>query len=342
MKPLLSSNPSPSIANESWLSDARWSSNTLHSKLGKHWLTLKTQPGVVGGSFAAYIDGLKRDYYGQAQVTITSTITESSRDHNRTPFAVAVTDFLEVESVTVSGPRVDFAFTIPFEATCLSDGAVWTLWIEFGNGVSELFEIPVYRTQASDPTLTYLKLASISSTEIAVNKTQPVTENKPSYSLSIDEKLIIKIPAKVTGKPGLFKGLAIFSGLWAVVGIAFIIIAGLKDFPWFFFIPIPVMALFLLFLYKGISSIEMDDKELKIKHSLFGIGLPFTINKNSVAGFSYRCLGSMPSDTGPQAAYLLAVKTNENGLKILTPALMSQWDSRVLIKRLSEYWGIKP
>lgn len=323
-----------------WLTDSRWSSNTFHAKSGEYWLNLKTLPGIIGGRFTAYIDGLQPDKHGQAQIAIMCTTVESSRNHDGTQSAVAVTDFLEIESKKISGPRVDFEFLIPIEATCLTEGATWTLDITFSNGVNELFEIPVYRTYQSNSELTALKIASINSSMLDDSSRQSLIV-RSAYSLSVDDNLYLQLPTRVNGKPGLFKGLAIFVSLWATVGIFLMLSAGFKDGPWFFLIPIPFLTLILLFLYKGNTTIMMDEYELSVKHNLFGLGVPFTIKRDNIAGFSSKCLGAMPSDKGPMPAYMLGIQKHEYGFKILSPALLSQWDSRLLTKRLSEFWNIK-
>ena len=324
--------------NHAWLTDSRWSSNTFHTE-NDYWLTIKTLPGVIGGKFSAYVDGLQSNYYGTTQITIMSTVIKSSRNHDGTSGATSVTEFLEVESIDVTGPRIDFEFLIPFETTCLSDGANWTLLIEFSNGVTELFEIPVYRTDESDPELSEVKIASIHSRKLDDCNSQPVSGNKSVYSLSIDDNLLLQIPLKVSGKPSLFPGLAIFFGLWFAISVVFLFLAGTE--VWFFCIPLPIMALLLVFLHQGTTTIEMNEEQLTIKQKLFGLSIPSRINKDDVVGFSTKCLGSMPSDNGSQAAYMLGVKRHSNGFKMLSAALLSQWESRLLIKRLSEYWDIK-
>lgn len=329
-----------SFETQAWLSDPRWTSNTFHAEQGKYWLTLKTMPAVIGGNATGYIDGLQPQFHGKAQVTITCTVVKSSRNHDRTPSATMVTEFMEVETIDVSGPRVDFSFLIPFETPSVSDGADWTLMVEFENGVAELFQIPVYRTADSDPALSTVKIASVNSA--GITDTPARSETKPSYSLTINDKLRLEIPLRVSGKPSLATGLGIFFGLWAAVSVVIILVAGVKDGPWFFFIPLPVMAFILLFLIKGTTVIEVDDKMLSIKHRLFGVGIPSRINREEVEGFSTKCFGSLPSDTGPQASYTLAYKRSGVASKMLTPALLSQWDSRLLIKRINEYWDLKP
>lgn len=330
-----------SIDTRAWLNDPRWASNTFHAEHGKYWLTLKTMPGVIGGSFVAYIDGLQSEFHGTAQVTITCTVLESSRNRDRTSSATIVTEFLEVASIEVSGPRVDFEFLIPVEAPCISDGADWTLLVEFDNGACELFEIPVYRTHESDADLSAIKVASINSAAISDNTHRGRSEIKPAFSLTIDKTLRLEMPLRVAGKPSLATGLSIFFGLWAAVSVFILLVAGLKDGPWFFFIPLPFMAFLLLFLCKGTSVIEMDDDRLSITHRLFGLGIPSRINREDVEGFSSKCFGNLPSDTGPQASYVLVVKRLGAESKMLTPALLSQWDSRLLIKRFNEFWVSK-
>lgn len=323
-----------------WLNDPRWTFATMHAKEDTYRLVLNTLPGVIGGAFSASVKGIQRDLYGRAQITINGYVVQSNRDHEGDSPATLVDDFLEITFIDIKTSRIDLEFLIPFEATSVDDGAHWTLLIEFKNGTSEFFEIPVFRTYDSDPTLDSVKIAALNSAKIDETARPPHLPKLPSYELSITDKFRLQLPSSVTGQPSLFSGLAIVTGLWATVSVAFNLLFSSEGSPWVLFFPLPIMGLLLLFLKKGVTTMEIDKNLMSVHYSLFGVSIPSTLKRENVVGFSMKCLGILPSANGTQAAYLLGVRQNEGGFKILTPALLNQWDSRLLVKRLNEFWEI--
>jgi len=140
---------------QSVLLDSRWASRLISGDTTDISLYLATFPGVVGGNFCGKITGLTPDYDGQVDVTITCTGFDSGSD-SPSP----MTYFQEIESFALQNSSFEFLFRIPYEARATEEDADWHLLINFSNGTSEVFEIPVCRTPESSPKLTSVQIAA--------------------------------------------------------------------------------------------------------------------------------------------------------------------------------------
>lgn len=347
---MVSQAPVPSVldvsAVESVLEDARWSSSNVVAESTN--LRLLTLPGIVGGEFRARLEGLFPTHLGEAVVTICCTGWERQRSSSEFKPSSPDIYFSEVECLQVVGPSLEIGFVIPFEAKGTEEDATWQLQIQFANGDTEIFEVPVCRTSTSDPKITAVTIAaagvgldSSESESRSLGKGKQ-RRRKPFELNEVDGELHLRIPSRTPGHPSLAKGAGIICGIWAAATL----FAG-----WIFFnetieplviLSIPLAGFSLLFAYAlfGVSHTRLTKDKLIQRHVLFGIPIPRTTNRSHISGFAPWCVDPMGAVSGGQVSYFVLVKrTHQNDL-FTSFGLFNQDDARRLAKQLNEFWGI--
>jgi hypothetical protein len=341
-KPMISQTPVQSV-----LDDPKWSSGVVASKRSDVAVRLQTFPGVVGGEFDAQLVGLLPQHMGHAEVTISSTGFDSDNYRSTREIRSSNADisFLEVEALQIDGPALRIQFLIPYEAKGTDEGYDWHLQIHFADGTTEVFEVPVCRTFESNPEVSELEIAAA-----GLNKKEQWHADRSEERLGHGrqksfevvkkgDKLLITIPSRTPGRPGLAKGLGVFWGLWVAATCFFYLIADGDIEPMVILgIPLIAMSILLAFLVFGKSRIKFCSDQMEQRHSLFGLSIPKQVKRTDIAGFNTKCLGSL-GDTG--GSYLVVVEKLDSTFVFLSAALFNKNDSHTLVKRLNQFWELK-
>lgn len=340
---------------QSVLENPRWASRTIEGRDSPIKAHLVTFPGVVGGDLRIQITGLTADYFGHTDVSVTCIGFDSDYVFGETGSHSYDFNFQENESLFIEDFSFEVSFRIPFEAQATEEGSTWNLKIDFANGVSEVFEIPVCRTADSDTEMTSVQIAAngpvekkhqqISSSQNAINN-----RIKPYTMIKSNSELNFRFPARTPGrKTVLVQGLGIFAGLWAAMIVSVFWFS--KEPPLGFIIVfggmLVVMLMIIVFLLFGVSHCKITKEKITTKHTLFGLPINWTkANRGDVAGFSIKSLGLTSGQIKSQSNYLvLAVLKNESEKKqdlyrFLCVTAFDQYQARLLAKELNDYWGI--
>jgi len=328
---------------QSVLLDSRWASRLISGDTTDISLYLATFPGVVGGNFCGKITGLTPDYDGQVDVTITCTGFDSGSD-SPSP----MTYFQEIESFALQNSSFEFLFRIPYEARATEEDADWHLLINFSNGTSEVFEIPVCRTPESSPKLTSVQIAA-EAHKLKKHQPEKPLENsnknriKP-YTITVsDSELDLRLPASHQGQVNsLATGLGIFAGLWAAILV--IILWLTNDTPDVIYVIgclLLVMLIFAVFLFFGESHCILDKEKLIVKHKLFGIPINWSnTTRSDLAGVSTKFLAAIPKGKKSYSKYWVVANTSESSTVLLGVSTLNQNDARMLTKQLNEFLGL--
>jgi len=315
------------------LNDPRWASGIVESKRSNVTVHLQSFPGVVGGEFRALVVDLLPEHMGRAEVTLSCTGSDSGNA------------FLEVETFQIQDPALEVHFLIPFEAKGSDEGHEWHLQIQFTSGATEVFEVPVCRTYESNPEVSEIEIAAA-----GLNKKEQwhaarseersgSSWEKPYELTKADEELHLNIPSRVSGRPCLAKGLAIFWGIWAAVTALFYwIFEGELEPTVILGIPLIAMSVLLAFALFGVSKIKIGKDQLVQRHSLFGLSIPKRVKRSDISSFDTKCVGSLGDANG---SWLVVAEKTNTSCMFLSAALLNKTDARTLVKRLNKFWGIE-
>ncbi len=329
---------------QSVLKDDRWASGVLLGKESKIKLHLTTFPGLVGGTFRSVVMGLTPDYFGEANVTVTCSVLDSSTSADGSNHNSAGIDFQEVELLLVDDLKFDILFHIPFEAHATEEGGVWQLIMQFVNGATEIFDIPMCRTRESNSEITAAHIAS----QRFDQKKQQQSEVKNAsneiqaepYTLEIaGGKLTLQSSPSPAGRPTFAKGLAIFTGLWVVMTVFFYwLLDGPLNLVLVFGGFTVFMLICLIFLLYGTSHCIIDREQMVSKHKLFGCTLNSRkTDRGKLTGFSPKLLTTAPSNKKFPFQYWVIGLTENNDSRIFSFTIFGQNEARVLAKKLSDF-----
>ncbi|MDB4512059.1 hypothetical protein N9060_01215 [Arenicella sp.] len=346
---------------QSVLQNSRWASRFVASKDSEIRVQLISFPGVVGGVFHAHITGLTADYFGHADVSMTCTGCDSDYIIGQPRQHSYGTDFQEHESLLIDAFSFEVSFRIPYDTQATEEGSDWHLSIDFANGVSEVFAIPVCRTVDSDPEMTSVQIAAdgliqnkdqqrLSSQNTINDRVKPYTMTNSNGELSF--RFPARTPAR---KTVLARGLGIFAGLWAVMVVSVLWFSKQPPLDLIFVFGglLLIMLIIILFLLFGISNCKINEKNITAKHKLFGLPINWTkVNREDLAGFSTKSLGLTSGQAKTQSNYFVIavikpdpktkqdVKQKKNSYRFLCVTAFDQYQARLLAKKLNDYWAI--
>lgn len=340
---------------QSVLENPRWASRTLAGKDSPIKAHLVTFPGVVGGDLRIQITGLTADYFGHTDVSVTCVGFDSDYvigEHRSHSYGV---DFQENESLLIEDFSFEISFRIPFGTQATEEGSQWHLLINFANGVSEVFEIPVCRTADSDPEMTSVRIAAdgpLQKKHQQTSSSQNTIKHriKPYTMTNSNGELNFRFPARTPGrKTVLVQGLGIFAGLWAlmVVSVLWFSKEPPLDFIFVFGGMLVVILMGIVFLLFGVSHCKITKEKITTKHTLFGLPINWTkVNRDDLAGFSIKSLGLTSGQIKSQSNYLVIAVIKQDSEKkqdtyrFLCVTAFDQYQARLLAKELNDYWGI--
>lgn len=334
-------------ALETIIEDPKWATGTISGKRSDVAIVLQSFPGIVGGEFKALVTGLLPEHFGRAEVTISCVgVDPHNRRQTNENYYSSNPDvsFLEVESLQIGGPTLQIHFLIPFEAKGTDEGFDWHLQIQFANGRTEVFEVPICRTCESSPEVSELEIAAagLCRKEQWYEQKEKVRSGrsrmKPFELRKTDDELLVSIPSRIPGRPCLAKGLGIFWGIWATVTALFYwVFEGEVEPMLILGIPLFAMTVLLAFMLFGVSKNRINQEGIVQRHSLLGLSFPKRIKRSDVTGFLPKCIGSL-GDAG--GSYLIIAETKQANV-FLSAALLNKSDARTLAKRLNSFWDIK-
>lgn len=341
---------------ETVLENPLWSAGVVRASRSEQQLFLNTIPGVVGGEFHAELCGIETGLEGIADVSLTCTSWDNSSKHSRKSTSPD-THFYEIEKVEIKHSKIDIRFLIPFETKGTEENAIWRLVVDLPNGVSETFEVPICRTDESNPEVNAIQIASYGlGIEESEELQRPSSSNenllhsgtsrhvfrsgnaKP-YQMQIDEgALNLRIPGHVPGRPSFFKGGLIITLLWVTFCglVAWLIDEGIEPYL-IAVIPGALFAALTAFARFGVTVVDLNQKELTVRYTLFGIGWTKRIQTGDIGGFKPCCVGKLPTKDGGQISYAMMVEDKASNSSFLGAGLVNQSESRVLSKELNAF-----
>lgn len=341
---------------ERLLENPLWSTGVVQTSRSELRLLLNTIPGVVGGEFHAELSGIKAGLSGTADVSLTCTSWDMCTSRTRQPSSPN-THFYEIERVEIKHSKLDIRFLIPFEAKGTEEDATWELVVELPDGTSEMFEVPICRTDESDPEITSIKVSSLGSGDEAFEENQQQgsskssqyqarphrntfkQENSKPYQLRLDENTLhLRIPGHVLGRPSFAKGGLIVTLIWVGFAgfVAWLIDEGIG--PWLIAgIPGTLLASFTVFARFGVTEVELNQIELAVRYRLFGLGWTKRIPIVDIDGFKSCCVGKLPTKGGEQISYAMMVRDNASRSSFIGAGLLDKPESRTLSTKLNGF-----
>lgn len=342
------------MISETIRENPHWAAGVVRANRSELQLLLNTIPGVVGGEFHAELHGIATGLSGTADVSLTCTRWDNSSRHARKSSSPN-THFYEIERVEITNSKLDIRFLIPFEAKGTEEDATWELVVELPSGTSEVFEVPICRTDESNPEITSVQIASYglgveesenpqrqSSSEsnefgAGANRNASKRKNSKPYQLQLNEtSLQLKIPSHISGRPSFFQGGLIMTLIWVTfVGlVAWLIDEGVE--PWLIAgIPGALFASLTAFARFGVTTVELNPEELAVRYRLFGLGWTKRIQVPDIDGFKPSCMGKLPTKGGGQISYAMMVSDKASRTSFLGAGLLNQSESRTLSKKLN-------
>lgn len=341
---------------ETVLENPLWSAGVVQARRSKLQLFLNTIPGVVGGEFHAELCGIEAGLSGTADVTLSCTSWDGSSNHARQSSSPN-SHFYEIERVEIKHSKVDIRFLIPFEAKGTEEDATWQLVVDLPNGTSDIFEVPICRTDESNPEINSIQIASyglnvreseeyqsqgsIESDQFhsRSSRKDSKSENSKAYQLQQDERALhLTIPGHVPGRPSFVKGGLIMTLIWVgFVGfVAWVIDEGIG--PWLIAgVPGALFASLTAFARFGVTMVELNQNELSVRYRLFGLGWTKRLEVANIDGFKPCCVGKLPAKGGGQISYAMMVSAKTSNSSFIGAGLLNQFESRILSKKLNGF-----
>jgi len=328
---------------QSVLDNPRWASRSVTNSQSNVSVQLLTFPGVVGGEFKARIVGLLPEHKGRAEVTI--SCSGGSQNSASTTHGNHVIPFLEVESFDVQDQPLTVHFLVPFESKGTDEGYVWHLQIQFANGTTEVFEVPICRTFESNPEVSELEIVSAGLSkkdQWYADRSEARfgrSRRKPFELSKENDDLLVSMPSFISGRPSLGRGQEIFWIIVAAVAfVALLVMDGDIAPKLSLAIPlIPIMVV-LVFLRFGVSKLTFSNDQMKLRHSLFGISYPTRVKRSNITGFLPKCMGSLGDEGG---SYLVVAECKDSKSVFLSAAMLNKNDAYTLVKRLNSFWDLR-
>ena len=341
---------------DSVLENPNWSAGVVQAQRSELQLFLNTIPGIVGGEFHAELCGIEAGVLGTADVTLACTCWDGSSNRSR-PSSSPNIHFYEIERFEIKHSKVDIRFLIPFEAKGTEEDATWQLVIDLPNGISEVFEVPICRTDESNPEISSIQIASyglnVGQTEEFQSKSSSESnqfhsrssrndsrsENSKFYQLQQDERALhLRIPGHVPGHPSFVKSGLIMTLIWvAFVGlVAWLIDEGIG--PWLIAgVPGALLASLTVFARFGVTVVDLNQNELIVRYRLFGLGWTKRLEVENIDGFKSCCVGELPAKGGGQISYAMMVSAKTSNSSFIGAGLLNQSESRILSKKLNGF-----